>query len=63
MESIKQVLMRRDGMTADEAEVLIDEAKEVLAEYIENGEMDYAENICQDYFGLELDYLMELMPY
>ena len=61
MESIKEVLMRRDDMTADEADALIEDAKEALAEYIENGELDYAEDICQEYFGLEPDYLMELM--
>jgi len=62
MKKIKQILIERDGMDADEAQSLIDEAVEVLQEYIENGEMDSAYNICQDYFGLEPDYLDEIMP-
>lgn len=62
MEGIKQVLMRRDGMSSDDAQNLINECKEQLNEYIENDDMDYAYNICQDYFGLEPDYLMEIMP-
>jgi isopropylmalate/homocitrate/citramalate synthase len=59
METIKQVLMRRDGMTAEEAEALIEEAVEELRDSSMN--MLDAEQICQDYFGLEPDYLMELI--
>jgi len=61
METIKQVLMRRDGMTAAEADELIEDAKEGLQEYLTEGNMQAAEDICQEYFGLEPDYLMELM--
>ena len=61
METIKQVLMRRDGLTAEEAEACIEEAREQLQEYLENGEMDFAEDICQEMFGLEPDYIMELL--
>ncbi len=61
MESIKQVLMRRDGMTSDEADDLIAEAKEQLLGYLEEGNLEAAEDICAEYFGLEPDYLMELL--
>ena len=61
VESIKTVLMRRDGITAEEADELIDMAKESLKEHVANNDMDSAYNICQDYFGLEPDYLEELM--
>ena len=60
--SIKKVLMERDGYLEIEADEIIEEAREALNEYIEEGDMESAENICQDYFGLEPDYLMELMP-
>ena len=60
-ESIKDILIRRDGMTPEEAEELIKEAKEQLDEYLANGDMNEAENICSEFFGLEPDYLDELM--
>jgi len=59
METIKQVLIRRDGMDPDEAEALIEEAVEELRASDMN--ILDAEQICQDYFGLEPDYLMELI--
>jgi len=61
-ETIKQVLMRRDGMSAEEADELIEEAEEALASYIEEGDFAAAEDICEEYFGLEPDYLTEILP-
>ena len=58
---IAKVLIRRDGMDLDEALDLIAEAKEVLMQYLENGDMEGAENICREYFRLEEDYVMELL--
>ena len=59
--SIKQVLMRRDGLSETEAEDLISEAKEDLFQRLEDGEMPF--DICADWFGLEPDYLDELLPF
>jgi hypothetical protein len=59
METIKKILMRRDGMTELEAKDLIDEAREEL--YYRLGKGEDAFNICQEYFGLEPDFLMELL--
>ena len=59
MKSIKQTLMERDGMEAWEADDLIDQAKEDLNERLENDELPF--DICQEWFGLEPDYLDELM--
>lgn len=61
METIKEVLMERDGISEEEAEELIREAKEALGEYIENGDLESADNVCEEFFGLEPDYLFELM--
>lgn len=61
MESIKEVLMRRDNMHEEDAERLIKEAKEQFNEYLESGEDYYAENICEEYFGLEPDYIIEFL--
>ena len=54
--------MRRDKLTAEEADEQIEEAKEALEEYLKTGDFMAAEDICQEFFGLEPDYLMELMP-
>ena len=61
METIKQVLMRRDGMSRIEAEELISEARNQLQEYLEDGDLEGAENICEEFFGLEPDFLVELL--
>lgn len=61
MESLKKVLMERDGISADHADILIEEAQEQLQIYLAEGELDYAEDICNEFFGLEPDYLMELL--
>lgn len=55
METIKQVLMRRDNMSAGAADELIAEAKERVLE----GEDP--EEVLKEEFGLEPDYLYDLM--
>jgi len=61
MDSIKEVLMTRDGLSEVEAELEIAEARVQLDEYLAEGDMEGAENICEEFFGLEPDYIMELM--
>ena len=58
-ESIKQILMERDGITEEEANRLIAEAKADLHERLGMGEMPF--DICQEHFGLEPDYILELL--
>lgn len=53
--SILAVLMKRDGMTRDEAQDMIDEARELVAE----GECP--EEILRVDFGLEPDYIFDLL--
>ena len=59
MKSIKQILMERDGMEAWEADDLIDQAKEDLNERLGDDELPY--DLCSEWFGLEPDYLDELI--
>ncbi|MBK9617115.1 MAG: hypothetical protein IPO35_16980 [Uliginosibacterium sp.] len=54
-ETIKQVLMRRDGLSADEADEMVAYAKERIAD----GEDP--EEVCYEEFGLEPDYVFELL--
>ena len=61
MESIKEVLMRRDNMSFEDADDLIQQAKDALREYLDNGDILEAEDVCEEYFGLEPDYLFELI--
>jgi hypothetical protein len=61
METIKQVLMRRDGMTASEADELITEAYEDFNERMMNGDFSILDDFCSKWFGLEPDFLSEFL--
>lgn len=62
MGEIKEVLMRRDGMSSSEADELIHEARKQLYQYLEADDQSSAEDICAEFFGLEPDYIEELIP-
>ena len=49
------IMMRRDGMERDDAEDLLQDARAA----VEDGEDP--EEILQDYFGLEPDYVFDLL--
>lgn len=51
--------MQRDGLTAEEANELIAEAKTDLAERLAAGEMPF--DLMEEHFGLEPDYLDKFM--
>lgn len=61
-ETIKEILIRRDGMHPEEADDLIEAARVGLQEYLDEGDMFNAMDICSEYFGLEPDYIDEIMP-
>ena len=61
MESLKQVLMRKDGLTSEEADEAISEAKENLMDMLEGGDTLSAMDICDEEFGLEPDFIMDLL--
>ena len=56
---LTEALMKRDGLTLNEAEDLIEQAREDLYARLADGEMPY--DICEEWFGLEPDYLMDLL--
>jgi len=60
-ESILDILIRRDQMTESEALGLIQEAHETFDDYLADCDMEGAENICTEYFGLEPDFLDEFL--
>lgn len=59
MMSIKDVLMTRDGMSPEDAEELVQLAREDLQDRLAEGELP--EDICEEWFGLEPDYIDELL--
>ena len=58
-DTIKSILMRRDGLSAKEADSQIQEVKRILNERLANGEMPF--DLCEEEFGLEPDYLEQLI--
>ena len=57
--TIKEILMDRDNMTEDEADEVIRLARKDLYSRIDEGELPY--NLCEEWFGLEPDYLDEFI--
>jgi hypothetical protein len=55
MESIKDILIRRDGMSPEDADEMIKEARQA----VRDGEDP--EEVLFDWFGLEPDYFWELL--
>ena len=58
---IKPTIMKRDGLSEEEAVELILEAKEEMNRLVEEGNPIRAMDICKEYFGLEPDYLDDLI--
>ena len=61
MNEIVTILMTRDGMSQKEAEELVVEARTQLKEYLLSGDIYSAYDICEEFFGLEPDYVFELL--
>ena len=61
MDTIKNVIMKRDGLSSEDADLLIDEAKSAFDTYLTSGDTISAYNICEEYFGLEPDYIFEFI--
>jgi len=59
MNSLKQILMNRDGLTSAEADEQILNARRELMQRIEDGEMPF--DFCEEEWGLEPDYLEDLL--
>lgn len=61
MKSVKQILMDRDNMTAEEAEELIEEVREEIQIAASNGDYELVEDIMYGDLGLEMDYIFEFI--
>lgn len=58
MESLKEVLMRRDNLSSEEADELIAYGRRLVLDH----ECD-PEDVLLDEFGLEPDYVFDLLGY
>ena len=61
MNTISEILMRRDGCSLDGALAQIRSARVSFNEYLDSGDTEAAYNVCEEYFGLEPDYIWEMM--
>jgi polyhydroxyalkanoate synthesis regulator phasin len=59
MKNLVDTLVERDGITKEEAEKQVADVRESLMERLADGEMP--DDICEEEFGLEPDYLMDLI--
>lgn len=59
MSELIEVLMKRDGLSYEEARDMAREARKIIREALENGEDP--EEAFTDFTGLEPDYLEELL--
>ena len=61
MSRIVDVLMKRDGITKEEAVRQVQNVREMVYEAVEAGHFDEAEDIVMSELGLEMDYIDELI--
>jgi len=61
MEKLVEVLIRRDNLTKEDAEERIEEVRDQLDQYIEERDIIATEEICDEFFGLEADYIFDLL--
>jgi len=61
MDSITEVLMRRDGLSEEEAKREVDDFKDSIEDSIMSGNLEDIEDALMNDFGLEPDYLMDIL--
>ena len=61
MDSITEVLMRRDGLSEEDAKREVEDFKADAEDYICNGDLEGLEDALLYDLGLEPDYLMDIL--
>ena len=59
--NLKQTIMQKYDWDENEADSAIEEAKTMMDEYLNDGDQESAFNICEEMFGLEPDYLFDIL--
>lgn len=57
LKELAQLIANRDGISLNEATIVVEECANDMQHAFYNGSLDEAEDILRDYLGLELDYL------
>jgi hypothetical protein len=63
MNRIIEIIMKRDNMALEDAQCLFDDAKDEAEDAVSEGDLERVEDIISDYFGLEPDYVFDLIGY
>ncbi len=61
MKKISLMLMKRDGLSWEEAKSLVIETRLMIMRAVQAGDYDEAENILLDELGLEPDYILDFI--
>jgi len=61
MGRIVKILMRRDGLTEEEAKKEVKDFMESIQEDIQNGDLEEIEDTLMSWFGLEPDYVFDVI--
>lgn len=61
LEPIKDILMKRDGLSEAEAESEIRQAQDEFDQLIAEGNISEAYEVCSTWFALEPDYIEEFI--
>lgn len=61
MDSITEVLMRRDGLSEEDAKREVEDFKADIEDSIMSGDLEDIEDALMNDLGLEPDYLMDIL--
>lgn len=61
MSDIVGILMKRDGLTREEAQSQKEYAKELMLDALDRGDYDDVEELMYEELGLEMDYIDEML--
>lgn len=63
MDKIINILMKRDGLTRDEATMSYNNFLENAQSYIDSGDGEALEDLLMDELGLEPDYIFDILGF
>lgn len=61
MNKVVEVLMKRDGMTKQEAQNHLAYVRQLVEDAVADGDFDLAEQLVASELGLEMDYIFDIL--
>jgi len=61
MTAFEKVLMKRDGMTEEEARAELEYVKEEINDLVACGDYEGVEDLLMYDYGLEMDYILDIL--